>query len=102
MALNQTGTITLSIIAKDLASGQLGKVVSGLDKMAKQSGIAGWAVKGAALQMGQMLNPAMLVAKGLGMVTDLMGDSVKAASDMAETQSKLDVVFGRNASAMRA
>lgn len=43
-----------------------------------------------------------LVSKGFGMVTDFMGDASKAASDLNETQSKLDQVFKTSAGTVRA
>lgn len=99
--INETGTITLKLLAQDLASGNIGKFIGNLDKAAKQSGLLGWAVKGAALSMGSMLNPAALVAQGIGAVTDVLGDAIGAASDLSETQSKLDQVFKTSAGTVR-
>lgn len=45
---------------------------------------------------------AGIAANALGKVTDFMGDSVDAASDLGETMSKVSVVFGENSDAVKA
>lgn len=96
MPVNQTGTITVKILAQDLASGNIGKFIGSLDKAAKQSGLLGWAVRGTAMSMGSMLNPAALVAGGIGRVTDALADSVKAFNDDALSQKKLQTSLEAN------
>lgn len=71
-----TETITLNILAKDLASGSLGKFVGHLDTIAKKGGLAGSIMQGVGQSFGQMLNPIGLVTHGLGMVSDVLGDSI--------------------------
>jgi hypothetical protein len=69
---NQDASITLSIIAKDLASGNIGKAVSGLDALAKKGGLVGSMAQGVGMQFGMMLNP-------IGRVTDFLKDSIASA-----------------------
>jgi hypothetical protein len=100
--MNESGTITLKIVAQDLASGNIGKAIAGIDKLAKQGGLVGSVMQGVGQSFGQMLNPVALVGKGIGMVTDFMGDSISAASDQAEALSKVTVVFGDQADEIEA
>lgn len=102
MATNETGTITLRILAQDLASGNIGKFIGNIDRLAKQGGLMGSVMQGVGQSFGQMLNPVALVAKGIGTVTDFMGDSITAASDQAEALSKVTVVFGDQADEIKA
>jgi len=97
MAVNESGTITLRLLAQDLASGNVGKFIGNIDRLAKQGGLMGSVMQGVGQSFGQMLNPVALVAKGIGMVTDFMGDSINAASAQAEALSKVTVVFGDQA-----
>lgn len=102
MAINESGTITLKMLAQDLASGNVGKFIANMDRAAKQGGLLGNTIKGMSMSMGAMLNPAALVAKGIGAVTDVMGASIGAASDQAEALSKVTVVFGDQADEIEA
>jgi hypothetical protein len=43
------------------------------------------------------LNAANLVTKGMGMLTDAIGTSIDAASNLQESMSKVNVVFGESA-----
>jgi hypothetical protein len=43
------------------------------------------------------LNATNLVTKGIGMMTDAIGTSIDAASDLNESMSKVNVVFGESA-----
>lgn len=92
-----TETVTLRLVAQDLMSGNVSKAIASIDKLAKKGGIVGSVLQGVGQSMGQMLNPVALVANGIGMVTSVMGDSIKAASDQAEALSKVSVVFGDQA-----
>jgi hypothetical protein len=74
-------TITLKLIATDLASGNISKAIGSLDKMAQRGGLLGSVMQGVGIQFGMMLNPVALVARGIGMVTDVMGDAVRAAME---------------------
>ena len=88
-----TETITLRLVAQDLASGNISKAIGSIDKLAQRGGLVGSVFQGVGIQMGMMLNPVMLLGKGISAVTDIMGDSINAASEMEETQTKLDAVF---------
>ena len=81
MAVNETGVITLKMLAVDLASGNVGKFIGNIDRLAKQGGLMGSVMQGVGMSFGQMLNPAKLVARGIGAVTDALGDSLQAARD---------------------
>lgn len=90
-------TITLRLVAQDLMSGNVSKAISGLDQLAKKGGLVGSVVQGVGQSFGQMLNPVGLVTGAIGAVTDVMGDSISAASDQEEALSKVTVVFGDQA-----
>lgn len=99
---NETGTITLKLVVQDLMTGNVGKAVGSLDKLAQKGGLVGSVAQGVGQSFGQMLNPMALMGKGLGMVTDFLGDAGAAASDLNETQSKLSAVFKSQADEIRA
>ncbi len=84
MAYSEEGTITLKMIAKDLMSGNVGKAIAGLDKLAQKGGLVGSVAQGVGQSFGQMLNPLGLVTKGIGMVTDVIGDAISKAADEQE------------------
>lgn len=100
MAINESGTITLKILAQDLASGNVGKFIANIDRLAKQGGLMGSVMQGVGQSFGQMLNPVGLVKDAIGAVADFMGDSIGAASDYTEALSKVNVVFGDQATAI--
>jgi hypothetical protein len=100
--MNESGTITLKIVAQDLASGNIGKAIAGIDKLAKQGGLVGSVMQGVGQSFGQMLNPVALVGNAIGMVTSVIGDSIGMASDQAEAMSKVTVVFGDQAGEIEA
>lgn len=52
--------------------------------------------------LGAGIQSFNLAGKAIGFVTDAIGDSIKAASDMNETQTKLDAVFKSSADTVRA
>lgn len=86
-------SLTFIIEAKDLASRALGKVsaeVNGLDPALTKATTKG-------VLFGNLLTRgAELVGEGLRNVVDFVGDSIGAASDLAESQSKANVVFGES------
>ena len=88
-----TETITLNLVAADLASGNIAKAIGGIDKMAQRGGLMGSVMQGVGIQFGMMLNPMTLAMRGFGMVTDFMGDAISAASDLEESQAKVGQVF---------
>ncbi|HUW17591.1 MAG TPA: hypothetical protein VMW94_10980, partial [Actinomycetes bacterium] len=75
-----TETITLKLVAQDLASGNISKAIGGIDKMAQRGGIMGSVFQGVGLSVGQMLNPLALLGRGIGAVTDFMGAAQREAS----------------------
>lgn len=80
------------------ASKGLGGALDKLDK--KLSGFSKGGVQGALLGgvgVGAGIGVFSLIEKGVGKVVDAVGDSINAASDMAEAQSKVNVVFGDQA-----
>jgi uncharacterized protein YqgC (DUF456 family) len=81
MPVNETGTITLKLVAQDLMTGQVGKAIAGMDKMAQKGGIVGSVFQGMGQKLGQMLNPLGLITDGIGMVTDVLSESIKKAMD---------------------
>jgi hypothetical protein len=101
VAYSETGTITLKLVVQDLMSGNVGKAVAGLDKMAQKGGLVGAVAQGVGQSFGQMLNPIGLATSAFGFATDYMGSAITAASDLAETQSKLDQVFKTQAGVVR-
>lgn len=90
-------TITLKLIAQDLASGNISRAIGAIDKLAQRGGIAGSIFQGIGIQFGMMLNPVMLMSRAFGAVTDVMGDSVNAAANLEESQSKVGQVFKETA-----
>lgn len=89
-------TITLRLVATDLMSGNVTKAVTALDKLSRQSGLTGWAVKGMALSMGAMLNPAMLVTNAIGGLVQGLGDAQKAYREDQVSQEKLRTALEAN------
>ena len=97
MAFNdRNATITLSIIARDLASGNVGKAISGMDALAKKGGLVGSVMQGVGIQFGMMLNPVMLATRGIGMMTDFLGEAVHAAIDEEANVAKLTTALNAN------
>ena len=83
MGINETGTITLKLLAQDLASGHVGKFIGNLDRLAKQGGLMGSVMQGVGQSFGQMLNPMMLATKGIGLAADAAGATFKGMQDLA-------------------
>lgn len=96
MASNTDATITLSIVAKDLASGNISKAVSGLDQLAKKGGLAGSMVQGMGMQFGMMVNPVMLAGQAIGAVTDFLAEGVSSAIAEEKSLASLDTALENN------
>lgn len=97
MPYNDQGTITLRLVVQDLMSGSVGKALGGLDELARKGGLVGSVAQGVGQSFGQLLNPVGLASSAFSTAVDAMGDAIDAASDLAESQSKVGVVFDRNA-----
>jgi len=54
MGRNETASITLKILAQDLATGKVGAFVGKLDTLSKRGGIAGRMMQGVGMSMGMM------------------------------------------------
>src|SRR3990167_2189951 len=93
---DRNATITLSIIARDLASGNVGKAISGIDRLAKKGGLVGSVMQCVGIQFGMMLNPVMLATRGIGMMTDFLGEAVHAAIDEEANVAKLTTALNAN------
>lgn len=94
--MGDNADITISIIARDLASGNIGKAVSGLDALAKKGGLVGAMAQGVGQSFGQMLNPIGLVKDGIGMVTDFLGNAARAAMDEETNIQRLNTTLKDN------
>src|SRR3990167_712111 len=84
MGTNETGTITLKLLAQDLASGKVGGFIGKLDSLAKKGGLAGSIMQGVGQSFGQMLNPVMLASRALDLAGDIAGKAVSALTGMAK------------------
>jgi hypothetical protein len=94
-----TETITLKLIAQDLMSGNVSKAIGNIDKLAKQGGLMGSVMQGVGQSFGQMLNPVALVANGIGMVTDALGDATTAFREDQVSQAQLRTALEANITA---
>jgi hypothetical protein len=86
-------TITLKIVAQDLASGNISKFVAGLDTMAKKGGLMGSVLQGVGQSFGQMLNPIALVSKGIDVLGNVVADSIKAFGESQVIQAQTVAVL---------
>lgn len=91
-----TETITLRLVAQDLMSGNVSKAVGKIDTLAKRGGIVGSVFQGVGQKFGQMLNPLGLVTQGVGMLTDVMMDGIKAAIEDEKAQEQLNQTIRAN------
>lgn len=89
-------TITLRLVAQDLMSGNVSKAIGSLDKMARRGGLVGSVMQGVGQSFGQLLNPVALVANGIGMVTDALGDSLDAYRQDQLSQAQLRTALEAN------
>lgn len=89
-------TITLKLVAQDLASGNISKAIAGIDKMAQRGGILGSVFQGVGLSIGQAINPVALVGRAIDTVTDVMGDAVSAALKEEESVKLLTQAIEAN------
>jgi hypothetical protein len=94
--MNETGTITLRLLAQDLASGNIGKFIGNMDSMAKKGGLMGSVMQGVGQSFGQMLNPMMLATRAIGMVTDAVGDSIGAYQEDLRSQQQMKAALEAN------
>ena len=91
-----TETVTLRLVAQDLMSGNVSKAIGSIDKLARQGGLVGSVMQGVGQSFGQLLNPVALVANGIGMVTDALGDSLTAFREDEQSQTKLRAALEAN------
>lgn len=89
-------TITLKLVAQDLASGNISKAIGKIDTLAKRGGILGSVMQGVGMSFGMMLNPVYLATAGIGKVTDIMGDAVAAAMKEEESIAQLSRAIEEN------
>lgn len=94
---NTTETITLEILAKDLASGNISKFAANLDAMARKGGIAGSVLQGVGQSLGQMLNPIALVSDAFNVVTNVVGDSIRAFEEHQKINAQTNAVLASTA-----
>lgn len=102
MSGNSTETITLEILAKDLASGNISKFVAGMDEMAKQGGIVGGIFQGIGQSIGQFLNPMELGLKAFEKVKEVIGEAYNAAAKEQAAMDQLGQSVQDNATDMDA
>jgi hypothetical protein len=86
-------TITLKILAQDLASGNVSKFIGGLDAMAKKGGLVGAMAQGVGQSFGQMLNPIGLATKGFEIVGDVVSDSIEAFGEAQKVQAQTEAAL---------
>ena len=96
MATNEQATITLRLLVEDLASGKIGQFVGNLDKLAQKGGLVGSIAQGVGQSFGQMLNPLGLATRGVGMLTDFLGDAVSAAIEEEAGIKRLNTAIAEN------
>src|ERR1035437_8466330 len=90
-------TITIEILAKDLASGNIGGLISNMDKAARQGGMLGATMKGVGLSMGMSLNPVNMLANGVKDVVGAVVDAVSAANEFDAQMTLLQTQAGASA-----
>lgn len=96
MAINENATITLTMLANDLASGKVGAFAGKLDALAKRGGLVGNVIQGVGLSFGTMLNPVALAGNAIGAVTDLLGDAISSAQEEETSLARLDQALANN------
>lgn len=89
-------SITISILAKDLASGNVNKVTTQLNTLGKQGGLAGNALKSAGSAIGTMVNPAFLAVAAVGALTGAIGLSIKNAIDEEKNIAQMGAALQAN------
>lgn len=85
-------TITLKLVAQDLASGNISKAIGKIDTLAKRGGIAGSVFQGIGLSMGMVLNPLALGAKAFHAIEGFIGGAVDAASAFEDQMAKVNTI----------
>ena len=101
MPRNETASITLKILAQDLATGKIGAFVNKLDTLSKRGGIAGRMMQGVGMSMGMMLNPVMLASRAIGTVTSAISGAIESAADFDEAMTKSLAIMGDVSDEMR-
>lgn len=96
MAYREEGTITLKMLAQDLASGKVGTFIGHLDKLAQKGGLVGSIAQGVGQSFGQMLNPVGLVTSAVGTLTDFLGDAVSMAAEEEASIKRLTTAITEN------
>ncbi|MCC6854487.1 MAG: hypothetical protein IT189_00355 [Microbacteriaceae bacterium] len=96
MAYREEGTITLKLLAQDLASGKIGAFVGHLDKLAMKGGLVGSVAQGVGQSFGQLLNPVGLVTSAVGTLTDFLGDAVSMAMEEEAGIKRLTTAITEN------
>lgn len=96
MPYKDEGTITLKLLAQDLASGKVGTFVGHLDRLAQKGGLVGSIAQGVGQSLGQMLNPIGAVTSGVGMLTDYLGAAVTAAAEEEAGIKRLTTAISEN------
>lgn len=91
-----TGRSRVSILAQldNRVSGPLEKIRGDFDRLGKSKGAQSVL---AGVGMGAGLSAWNLVGSAIGKATEYIGDAIGAASDLAESTSKAQVVFGEGA-----
>lgn len=89
-------TITIKLLAQDLASGKIGTFIGHLDKLAMKGGLVGSVAQGVGQSFGQMLNPVGLVTNAVGTLTDFLGNAVSAAMEEEAGIKRLTVAISEN------
>lgn len=102
--IKQTGKATEDAFARQ-GTQAVGRFRAALDGMLAKAGRfqQGGGITGAlmgGIGLGAGLGAFGLVTNALGGVVSGMGDAIAAASDLAESQGKVEVVFGRSAGAI--
>lgn len=96
MAYREEGTITLKLLAQDLASGKVGAFVGHLDKLAQKGGLVGSVAQGVGQSFGQLLNPIGMVTNAVGSLTDFLGGAVSAAMEEEASLKRLTTSITEN------
>jgi len=96
MAYREEGTITLKMLAQDLASGKVGAFVGHLDKLAQKGGLVGSVAQGVGQSFGHMLNPIGLVTNAVGTLTDFLGGALTAAMEEEASLKRLTTSISEN------
>ena len=92
--MGATDTTTLVYRAQDHASGVVDRITKKLDILKRKGGATGFF---AGLTAAAAIKGLDLLGSAASRVTDFIGDSITAASDLNETLGKSRIVFGSSA-----